>query len=88
MKKLSNSEIHALIAEEQRMDAIAHNLTNEERLHICDMGFYNTVISGYLIKAMENSSFGKADIARCLEGLRWAFDQITAAEADQKYQNF
>lgn len=63
------------------MEKKAFALTNEERMHICDMGFYNDTIRGYLIQAMKNAGFTKEEIVRALYGLKWAFDDTTAAEA-------
>ena len=61
----------------------ARSLTAEERLHICDMGFYNDVIRGYLIRAMKEADFQEEEIERALSGLRWALDSMTAAEAEK-----
>ena len=72
-----------LINKHRAMDEKARALTAEERLHICDMGFYNDAIRGYLIKAMKNADFQKEEIARALDGLRWALDSMTAAEAEE-----
>ena len=67
------------------MEAKAFALTEEERMHICDMGFYNDVIRGYLIKAMENTGFEKKDISRALRGLHHAFDDMDAKRAEEFY---
>ena len=70
------------------MMAQALALTHEERMHICDMGFYNDVIKGYLIVAMRNKGFKTEEIKRALNGLKWAFDDKTADEATAVYNNF
>ena len=70
------------------MEKKAHALSDEERMHICDMGFYNSVIQGYLIEAMNNADFSRAEIERALDGLKWAFDDTTAAEAAEVYRKF
>lgn len=67
------------------MDEKAFALTEEERMHICDMGFYNDVIRGYLIKAMENANFEKKEISRVLRGLHHAFDDMNATQAEELY---
>ena len=54
---MDNERLKAAIEKHRLMDEKAFALTNEERMHICDMGFYNDVIRGYLIKAMENAGF-------------------------------
>ena len=78
---LSKEEKQAAVDKIQAMQKKVSTLTEEERLHICDMGFYNNVIKGYLIEAMRNADFSKEDIMKALDGLKWAFDETTAAEA-------
>lgn len=70
------------------MDRKARALTHEERMHICDMGFYNDVIRGYLIEAMKFAEFNREDITKALDGLKWSFDRTTAAEAEDIYKKF
>lgn len=88
MRKPSKEEIQAVMEEQLRMDAIAQAMTEAERLHIIDMGFFNESIKGYLIRAMKNAEFSREDIAKALGGLRWAFDEITASEAAEEYRKF
>lgn len=88
MTKPSKEEMQAIMAEEQRMDEMAHRMTDMERLHIMDMGFYNESIKGYLVRAMKNAEFSREDIAKALGGIRWAFDDITASEAAEEYRKF
>lgn len=88
MSKPSKEEIQAIMAEELRMDGMAQAMTEAERLHIMDMGFYNESIKGYLVRAMKNAEFSREDIAKALGGLRWAFDEITASEAAEEYRKF
>lgn len=85
---LTQEEKQAALDKVRAMEKKAFALTNEERMHICDMGFYNSVIQGYLIEAMNNADFSKAEIERALKGLKWAFDDTTAAEAAEVYQKF
>ena len=82
---MEREEIKAAREKHRRMDEKAFALTEEERMHICDMGFYNDVIRGYLIKAMENTGFEKKDISRALRGLHHAFDDMDAERAEQHY---
>lgn len=88
MSKPSKEEIQAIMAEELRMDGMAQSMTEAERLHVMDMGFYNEAIKGYMVRAMKNADFSREDIAKALGGLRWALDDITAAEAAKEYQRF
>ena len=82
---MENEDLKAAIEKRRLMDEKAFALTNEERLHICDMGFYNDVIRGYLIKAMENAKFENKEISRALRGLHHAFDDMDAERAEQLY---
>ena len=82
---MENEEIKAAREKHRLMDETVYNLTEEERMHICDMGFYNDVIRGYLIKAMENADFEKKEISRALRGLHHAFDDMDATQAEQHY---
>lgn len=65
-------------------------MTKDERMHICDMGFYNDVIRGYLVQAMKfaDANFTKADIESAPRGLNEAFDTTSAAEAETIYMKF
>lgn len=81
---MTEEEKKAFIEAKLALDKKARQLTDEERYHICDMGYYNDVIRGYLIRAMKNASFPKEDRERALDGLRWALDDMTAAEAAEE----
>ena len=82
---MTEEEIRAAREKVRRMDEKAYALLDEERKHMCDMGFYNDVIRGYLIKAMENGGFEEKEISRALRGLHHAFDDMDAARAEQHY---
>ena len=85
-KKAAREAIQAI----QAMEKKAHALTHEERMHICDMGFYNDVIKGYLIEAMKfaDADFTREDIESALNGLKLSFDSTTAEEAAAVYLKF
>lgn len=67
----------------QRVAAEAFTMTRDERMLLCDMGFYNDVIRGYLITAMERTGIPREWIGRALVGLTEALDDTTAAEAEE-----
>lgn len=81
-----DNERNEIIEKFQELQRKAFALTHEERMGICDMGFYNDVIKGYLIAAMQNEGFSSDDIKRASKGLRRAFDEITAGEAAEIYK--
>lgn len=62
------------------------NMTEAQRLLLCDLGYYNEVIRGYLIRAMELAEFDTKDIERALNGLHDTFDCLSAAEARDVYR--
>ena len=82
---MENEDLKAMIEKRRLMDEKAFALTEEERMHICDMGFYNDVIRGYLIKAMQNADFEDKEISRALRGLHHAFDDMDATRAEKLY---
>ena len=82
---MEKSERDAAVERHWKMDEKAFALTEEERNHICDMGFYNDVIRGYLIKAMQNADFESKEISRALRGLHHAFDDMDAKRAEELY---
>ena len=77
----------AAVERHRLMDEKAFALAEEERMHICDMGFYNDVIRGYLVKAMQNADFEEKEISRALRGLHHAFDDMDATRAEKLYLN-
>ena len=81
-------EKQASVDKIRAMEQKAHALTDEERMFICDMGFYNSVIKGYLIEAMSQAELSRDEIIRAIGGLKWALDDMTAAEAVKVYQKF
>lgn len=80
-KKAARDEILA-------MQRKISGLTEADRMYLCDAGYYNDVIKGYLIAAMKNTEFGREDIEKALNGLRWAFDEKAAADASRIYNKF
>lgn len=59
-----------------------------ERMQLMDMGYYNGCIKGYLIRALQIAEFDRDDIKKALNGMRWALDEMTAAEAAEEYRSF
>lgn len=64
------------------------SLTQKQRYLLCDLGYYNEVIRGYLILAMQDAGFEGADIGKALNCMSGALDDCTAKEARQAYQKF
>lgn len=85
---MTKEEVQAIMAEELRMDAKAAELTEAERLHIMDMGYYNDALRGYLILAMQDAGFGPEDVTKALRAFHGVLDDTSAAEAAEVYRKF
>lgn len=84
----SEEEIQAAIKKDAELRRKAQSLTEEERFYLCDAGYYNDTIRGYLILAMKEAGFNRADIQKALSGLHWVMDITSAQEAAQvQYQS-
>ena len=81
-------EIKAAQEQVEAMMAKAQALTAEERFYICDLGYFNDSIKGYLIEAMQNAKFERADIQKALDGMRWALSENSAEDAAEIYREF
>lgn len=66
----------------------AQSLTQEQIDFLCNGGWYNNTIKGYLIYACENEKMNREQIKSLLQKLNWAFDDHNKKEADNKYINF
>lgn len=55
---------------------------------LCDMGFLNDTIKGYLVNAMQRAGFSDDDIRKAYHGLHYAFDEKTAEEAAEIGRRF
>ena len=64
------------------------SLTQAQRYLLCDLGYYNDVIRGYLILALQDAGFGREEIEKSLGCLSGVFDDCSAQEARQVYQKF
>jgi len=81
-------EIHDSREKTAEMSAKGLALTEEERMHIHDMGFYNNVTKGFLIQAMSFEGFSDEDIKRALNGMKTALGCMTAKQALELYRKF
>ena len=72
----------------QALQRKALEMTQEERLGLCDMGFYNQTIEGYLVEALRVAGFTRADIERATRSLHTVLDDTSAAEAAEICRKF
>lgn len=63
----------------------ALEVPKEVRYKLCDMGYYNDAMKGYLIVGMRVAGFSESEIKRAILGMRRAHDEKTAEEAERVY---
>lgn len=66
----------------------ANSLTKEQKAFLCDGGWYNNAIRGYLIAAARYADFTDEQIKELLGGLRWAFSEKNKADAEEISNDF
>ena len=84
----SEEEIKADFEKYGKMLAWAHTLSQEQMDFLCNCGWYNNTIRGYLIAAAREAEFSDEQIRQLLSGLRWAFSEKTKADADEISNRF
>lgn len=65
--------------------SLALSIPEEVRYKLCDMGYYNDAMKGYLIAGMRRMGFTEVEIRRAVLGMRSAHDELTAEEAERVY---
>lgn len=87
-----NEEIIMLPSEEEREQAkrefkeLMHwsrTLSQAQIDFLCNSGYYNNTMRGYLIAAAQNAGFTPEQTKELLCGLSWALSDKDKAEADQ-----
>ena len=63
----------------------ASRIPPDVRMMLCDMGYYNDVMKGYLIVGMRKMGFTESEIRKAILGMRAAMDEKTAEEAEKVY---
>lgn len=66
----------------------ASSLTDEQINHLCDVGYYNNTIRGYLIAAAKYAGLSKVTVLKLLEGLNMAFDDLNKTDAEAALRDF
>ena len=85
---ISEEERKQLVEQYRKDLAWARSLSEEQIHYLCDAGWYNNTIKGYLIAAARNAEFSDEDIRKLLNGLRWAFSEKNAEEAEKIYIDY
>jgi hypothetical protein len=73
--------------EERELMAAAVAVPKEVRYKLCDMGYYNDAMKGYMIAGMRTMGFSESEIRRAVLGMRNAQDEKTAEEAEKVYRD-
>lgn len=74
------------VARERELMAAAVAVPEEVRYKLCDMGYYNDAMKGYMIAGMRVMGFSESEIRRAVLGMRKAMDEKTAEEAEEVYR--
>lgn len=81
IKILTKEEKEAALQEALRLESKIMSMTPEERLTVCDMGYLNDSIRGYMVLAMRDAGCSEKEICQAAECLHYIFDEVNAAEA-------
>lgn len=84
----SEEEKKAIIKKQTDLLKWANSLTKEQINYLCDGGWYNNTIKGYLITAAKNADMNGKQIEDLLNGLRCAFSDLSKSQAEQVYINY
>ena len=63
----------------------AASVPKDVRYLLCDMGYYNDAMKGYMIAGMRTMGFSESEIRKAVLGMRSAHDELTAEEAEKVY---
>ncbi len=73
------------VKREQELMSQAMAVPPDVRTKLCDMGYYNDAMKGYLIEGMRRMGFSESEIRKAVLGMRVAHDALTAEEAERVY---
>lgn len=73
------------VARERELMAAAVAVPEEVKHKICDMGYFNDAMKGYMIAGMRTMGFSESEIRRAVLGMRKAQEEKTAEEAERIY---
>lgn len=81
----SDDEIKASAQKNKELTDWAQSLTQEQINFLCDSGFYNIAIKGYLIAAAENAEISHEKLIDLQNGLSFALDTYNKKNAEELY---
>ena len=71
--------------DERAIMMVASGIPRDVRYKLCDMGYYNDAMKGYMIAGMRKMGFSESEIRKAVLGMRSAMDELTAEEAEKVY---
>lgn len=74
------------VKRERELMAMAAGVPKDVRYKLCDMGYYNDAMKGYMIAGMRKMGFGESEIRKAVLGMREAMGEKTAEEAERVYR--
>lgn len=77
-----------IVREKAELYRWANSLTQSQIDYLCNGGWYNCTIKGYLISAAQEAGFTDEQISELLDGLRWAFSLKDKSDADKVYREW
>lgn len=83
----TQEEIRAEMKRQNELLAWAQSLTPDQINYLCDGGWYNNTIKGYLITAAWNAEFTEKQVNKLLCGLNWAFSEKNKVDAEKVYND-
>lgn len=85
---INDDEVQKAAEEFSKNIAWSNGLTKDQINFLCDAGYYNNTIKGYMLKAATAANFTKEQMFELLASLEETFDEINKEEADSFYVNF
>lgn len=73
------------VKEELDLMSQAASVPKRVRVKMCDMGYYNDAMKGYMIAGMRRMGFSESEIRKAVLGMRSAHGELTAEEAERVY---
>lgn len=81
----TDEELESVAEKQGKLLRWAQSLSQEQINFLCDGGWYNNAIKGYLMSAAKAADFSGEQIKELLSGLDLAFDEIDKIKAEKIY---
>lgn len=88
IKLPSEEELKETFEKQQELLKWAHSLNEDQIDYLCNGGWYNDTMKGYVVAAGENAGFDREQIQALLNGLRLALSDLDKEDAERKYKEF